>query len=132
MTEKILNTLFQFLGQSGSFEGLTFAGYYNMEYEHFSVMYKHFIETGENLLDVYSDCMHLRWDYDGQMEGHGGQIQVLCPDEYTRLVLGVKQLEKLRLIDSDEIYQVMGMAKIKLREYHLLAEREKKRKRTAK
>ena len=128
MTDRILNTLYQFIGQSGSFGGFSFNGNYFMKNEDFFAMYRHFIKTGENLLDFYSDCIYLSWDYDSKMEGHGCQIQVLSPDDHIKLSLGINQLEKLNLLDSDTISNIRGMAKLKLREYHLQAKRDRKKK----
>ena len=53
------NNLQHFISNSGSFYGIEFRGNYTMSSDMFIKLFKVFIETGENLLDDYTDYIHL-------------------------------------------------------------------------
>ena len=51
-----------FLKGSKTFMGIDFIGNYTMPLSHFFKIYDHYKNTGENLLDDYSECVYLSWD----------------------------------------------------------------------
>lgn len=52
----------RFTREAKTFAGFTFSGLYDIESGDFMIMYQHYIDTGENLLDRYSDVMYLTWE----------------------------------------------------------------------
>jgi hypothetical protein len=59
----MIDSLREFLKGSKTFAGITFQGMYGMDTETFLGMLKHFVETGENHLDEYSEMTWLSWGY---------------------------------------------------------------------
>jgi hypothetical protein len=69
-----------FIRQSGTFAGFDFAGHYMMPPDNFVAIFKHYLETGENLLDAYSTVKYLLMD---QRYDRGC---VLIDEEYNKVV----------------------------------------------
>lgn len=59
--ESCIEQLKEFVSDSQSFIGITFNGCYTMDTDNFLVMFSHYIETGENYLDEYSEMTWLSW-----------------------------------------------------------------------
>ena len=57
-----------FISGSKTFAGITFNGCYTMGTDDFVVMLEYYQETGINLLDDYSNMVHLKWDYNQMSE----------------------------------------------------------------
>lgn len=69
--------LLQFINTSNTFSGFVFNGMYDMDSDVFIKIFKHFIKTGENLLDGYSDIIYLSWQK---------QTNIICDEvEYLKV-----------------------------------------------
>ncbi len=58
-----MNKLEEFIGNSKTLKGIEFHGNYTMSRHVFMKLLKTFIETGENLLDDYSNYIYLTWEH---------------------------------------------------------------------
>lgn len=59
--ESCIEQLKEFVSDSQSFIGMTFNGCYTMDTDVFLDMFSHYIKTGENYLDEYSEMNWLSW-----------------------------------------------------------------------
>jgi 5-methylcytosine-specific restriction endonuclease McrA len=57
----IINHIDNFFGGSNTFRSITFCGCYDMPREHVLTALRHYLETGENVLDDYSELEYLSW-----------------------------------------------------------------------
>ena len=57
----VVNILKKFLLSSDTFCGITFSGCYDMNMDDFFELLHHYIKTGENNLDIYSEIIHASW-----------------------------------------------------------------------
>ena len=101
----------QFLKDSDTFCGISFSGMYNIDLDDFEVLYSHYRETGENLLDAYTDSMHLRWPENGMPE-------IITEDEYSERISKISKLRRLRLIDSESFHAIQSKLKGYLESLH--------------
>jgi hypothetical protein len=59
--KEFLSQLRSFLKESETFAGITFQGMYDMDNECFFDALEHYLDTGENVLDEYSEIQWLSW-----------------------------------------------------------------------
>ena len=59
--DELIIFLRDFVTESSTFCSFTFSGLYNMPIECFLKAFSHYLKTGDNVLDEYSDITHLEW-----------------------------------------------------------------------
>ena len=91
--------MIEFLKESKTFVGVTFSGSYNMPIDHLSVLYDHYIKTGENLLDAYSLVIHKSWE--------NNYYTVVNGADYNKGVRDIMKIRRLKLIDDDVVYKAI-------------------------
>jgi hypothetical protein len=89
----------KFIEESNTFVGFNFTGQYIMPTEHYFKILEHYSITGENLLDAYSNFMHLTWEYDSE---------IMCNyREYNNKREDISSIRKLRIVDHHEIHRAI-------------------------
>jgi len=71
MDKKEKDKLLDFVKGSNHFCGFTMYGHFDMPREYFNIAYEHYLKTGENVLDEYSDIIYLSWDIKDFIFGNG-------------------------------------------------------------
>lgn len=86
----------EFTKKSETFNGFEFSGHYSMSTDLFISLFKHYVETGENCLDDYSEYIYLKWrDVSG--------MDMCSNDEYEHISKALSRLRRLRIIDPDDL-----------------------------
>ena len=52
----------EFIESSSQFAGFTMNGLYGISTDEFLIAFRHFVDTGENVLDEHAEIIHLKWD----------------------------------------------------------------------
>lgn len=99
----------KFISSSSSFDSFTFQGCYGMNKSNFIFAFEHFIDTGENFLDEYSELIWLNWndgmeDYSEESilrirsllnnEGFWNVKGFLSDADIERIQIGIKKAER--------------------------------------
>lgn len=102
-----------FLQGSESFAGITFSGCFNIDLEDFRILYNHYKETGENLLDDYTTVIHLGWCLDDRE-------RFMDNDELNKKLQSISNIRKLQLFRSEYIHSLQNYCRAcykRLQEY---------------
>lgn len=94
----------KFLRDSKTFSGFVFKGHYEMPISIFFIIYNHYINTGENLLDAYSKLIYLKWDRDRE-------DFMLSYEECNIYSDYISSARKLKLFDVDKIHELKLLLK---------------------
>ena len=94
--------MINFLKESSTFGGIYFSGNYDMSLDELGILYNHYEETGENLLDSYSEIIYLSWKKGEQLFMDGAR--------YNNTIETVNKLRQIGLIDTDFMYTVIKIA----------------------
>ena len=76
--------------------GLIFQGNFDMPKKHFDILFKHYLDTNENLLNDYCDVIHLSWETENK---HFYKSR----DEINELENSISKIRELRILDFDII-----------------------------
>jgi len=63
-----------FFDSSETFHSITMSGLYTLEFNVFINAFRHYLKTGENVLDQYSDIHYLYWDTKKSKEKYSNEI----------------------------------------------------------
>ena len=85
-----------FLNESNTFAGITFNGLYTIHDEHFFKLFSHYIKTGINLLDVYSNCVYWSWE-----------ASRITESEYNEAIKDINCIKMLELFDEKKINTIL-------------------------
>ena len=97
----------KFVNESETFTGFSFQGEYGMDTDMFIMLFEHYLKTGENFLDVYSELIWLTWDQQTYItrtyEKYPGELAKYIHDftECDKLKNCVEISERLKLFDHE-------------------------------
>lgn len=118
--------MIEFLKDSETFNSIVFSGNYDMPLDHFEKIYKHYQETGENLLDDYSFVVYKTWERNDE--------NIMLPhEEFNDAFKKISKLRSLRFGDFEIVYEAMHVCRQQLKRYQNWKEKNstKYRKRVA-
>jgi hypothetical protein len=98
-----METLKKFIAGSNSFCAFSFQGRYDMDEDMFLKLYDHYLKTGENYLDVYSELMWLKWQI-GQIKIKSSSyspVEIHDSNECDKLKKYVAISRKLNFFDNE-------------------------------
>lgn len=95
-----MDKLYQFIKGSTTFAGFTFRGNYDMPSDIFIKLYDHYLVTGENHLDTYSELQHALWEIDDSQERTHDYVWCNKMESYISIS------RKLKLFDVDKISEI--------------------------
>ena len=99
---KNMERLQEFINGSKTFGSITFVGCYSMSINTFLKLFNHYKNTGENLLDIYSEHVYLNWDYD-EASYSRHYMKEITPDEFCEIQRGLSKLRRLNICDVDDL-----------------------------
>ncbi len=102
--------MINFLNGSKTFGGIHFRGNYDMDLNVFGLLYEHYSETGENLLDCYSEYVYLTWE---------GIIKYeTTPDKFHATRSGLSRLRRIHAISGEKYREVRVRLRKQLKNYY--------------
>jgi len=101
-----------FLRGSKTFSSIVFKGNYDMPLRIFFMIYNHYNDTGENLLDAYSKLIYLQWDKDRE-------DFMLTYDECNDYSNYISSARRLKLFDVDKIHELNNLVKRARKNYQI-------------
>ena len=113
-----MHKLEQFVRESTTFNSFVFIGHYDMKIDHFMALYKHYNETGENLLDAYSNFMYLYWDAENKDD------DTISPINFAKQQSYLSKLRKLRIVNPDNLKVARNELRGQLRRYYFYEDKE--------
>lgn len=108
--------LHEFVSNSQTFNGFEFKGCYGMSNDLFIKLFKHYIETGENLLDDYSRYVYLKW------ENPTENNRCCDQEEFNKLDQSLSLLRRSKIINGDQTHEERDKLKIYLKRYYDILE----------
>lgn len=110
--------MIEFLSQSKNFNGVTFSGCFNMDLNHLEAIYKHYQQTGENLLDDYCTVKYALWDGEPEpLLPYSTSCDMYEPDKYSEVMSSISKVRRLRIFESEKIRQIQIWTKQKYQNY---------------
>jgi hypothetical protein len=103
-----------FVTSSETFNGFTFNGHYNMPEGIFIKLYNHYLTTGENYLDLYSELQYLLWE---KKEGYDYVHDFAECDKLDQYVSIARRLKLMDHYDLMDIRSYIRECWIRYRDY---------------
>lgn len=92
--------MIEFLKESNTFAGITFRGFYTVPLSDFEALYSHYKETGENLLDDYTEVLHMEWESD---EIYSSKIDV---EDFNHKMSCVCNMMRINFFDRNKMREL--------------------------
>lgn len=96
-----MRSLKRFVKSSKTFESFTFQGCYDMNVDIFVKLYNHYLETGENVLDVYTELHNFPYDLEMSIEYNKSFKIKTTKTEFNKLRRYVGVSRRLKLFDEE-------------------------------
>lgn len=116
-----MNSIREFINSSKTFGGFVFIGNYTMPKDVFFNIYNYFLTTGNNLLDDYTNFIHLDWiDVDKEL----GIYYEL--EKIDKINESLSKLRNIGVIDSDTVWEQRQKLKIFRDRYYIFQNQKDK------
>lgn len=114
--------MIDFLEESDYFGGITFAGCFDMHTDDLKVLYEHYKETGQNLLDDYCTIKYEKWELDKYRDPHHDSM--IRHDELNKIRVAVSNMRRVNMYEPELLREIEYHAKSRYKRWQQCQERQ--------